>query len=184
MRADSPIANFWSQRASRSWYSRVLNIITQHLPGIVFLITSLVQSVNVWGPAGSSPDLPIILLYHWTVYQPLPVLYLLIAGIIQDGLINVLFGTHTLVYIIMYYGILYQRRYILGQSFAKIWIAFASACIIASVLKYVAFCFSSSICIDVLSWVLSLLLTMSAYPLIVGVILIPMHHFILRYQSA
>jgi rod shape-determining protein MreD len=64
--------------------------------------------------------------YYWSIYRPrlLPIWMIFMFGILIDALTMMPIGLTALILLVTQKLILYQRRYLMGQSFAILWIGF------------------------------------------------------------
>ena len=74
-----------------------------------------------------APALPLMALYYWVIHRPdllrpSPTFGL---GLLQDLLSGTPLGMTSLIYVLVYWVVLTQRRFFLGTSFAILWFGFA-----------------------------------------------------------
>lgn len=80
-----------------------------------------------------APMLPLMAIFHWTVYRPdlMPVYAVFVVGLLQDILGGMPLGVSALVYIAVFWGVLSQRRFLYGKSFFIVWLGFAIVALLA-----------------------------------------------------
>ncbi len=73
------------------------------------------------------PLLPLMAIYHWAVHRPnlMPAYAVFAIGLLQDTLTGAPLGVNVLSYLIVYGVVVSQRRFLVGKSFAIIWLGFA-----------------------------------------------------------
>ena len=113
----------------RSLWQR-LDALARHLTpfGLTVVLVLLGQvPFHLPGFAQVAPMLPLIAIYHWTVYRPelMPAVAVFLVGLLQDALSGLPFGVNTLVYLIAYGVVLTQRSFLVGKSFPIVWFGFA-----------------------------------------------------------
>ncbi len=77
--------------------------------------------------ASVAPALPLMALYYWVIHRP-DLLRPSLAfglGLLQDLLSGTPLGMTPMIYVLVYWGVLTQRRFFLGTSFAMLWFGFA-----------------------------------------------------------
>ena len=76
--------------------------------------------------AAIAPALPLMALYYWVIHRP-DLLRPSLAfglGLLQDLLSGTPLGMTPMIYVLVYWGVLTQRRFFLGTSFAMLWFGF------------------------------------------------------------
>ncbi len=95
--------------------------------------------LHIPGYARVVPMLPLMAIYHWTVFRPqtMPAILVLVIGLLQDALTGLPIGVNALVYLIVYGLVLSQRSFFVGKSFAMLWLGFVLVCVVAAVATWV-----------------------------------------------
>ena len=77
--------------------------------------------------AAVAPSLPLMALYYWVIHRPdlLRPSMAFGLGLLQDLLSGTPLGMTPMIYILLYWVVLTQRRFFLGTSFAMLWFGFA-----------------------------------------------------------
>jgi rod shape-determining protein MreD len=90
--------------------------------------------------AAVAPMLPLMALYYWVIHRP-DLLRPSVAfglGLLQDLLSGTPLGMTPLIYVLVYWVVLTQRRFFLGTSFTMLWFGFALIALGASVVGWLA----------------------------------------------
>jgi rod shape-determining protein MreD len=76
--------------------------------------------------ASIAPALPLMALYYWVIHRPdlLRPSLAFALGLLQDLLSGTPLGMTPMIYVLVYWGVLTQRRFFLGTSFAMLWFGF------------------------------------------------------------
>jgi len=91
------------------------------------LVLISVLPTHVPGLSRIMPLLGLMAIYHWAVNGPqlMPLYAVFLIGLLQDSLSGGPLGVHIIIYLIVYGGVSAQRRFLVGKSFAVIWLGFA-----------------------------------------------------------
>jgi len=89
----------------------LINALPLHLPGF----------------ARIAPLLPLMAIYHWAIFRPrlLPASAVFLIGVLQDVLSGTPIGVNALVFLAVFGAVLTQKRFLMGRSFAILWLGFA-----------------------------------------------------------
>ncbi len=89
----------------------ILGVLPLHLPGYERVV----------------PLLPLIAVYHWTIYRPelLPAYAVFVIGLLQDTLGGTPIGINAVVFLCVYGVVMSQRTFFIGKSFVIVWLGFA-----------------------------------------------------------
>lgn len=97
-------------------------------PFAIAVLLMLVGMVPIrlpgWGPV--APQLVLMALFYWAIHRP-DLLRPSLAfglGVLQDLLSGMPVGLSALVYVLVYWVVLSQRRFFLAGSFAMLWLGF------------------------------------------------------------
>jgi len=92
----------------------------------LILVLVNVLPMQIPGMARVMPLLPLIAIYHWAVNRPhlMPVYAVFIIGLLQDALSGAPMGLNILIYLAVYGIVAAQRRFLVGKSFAVVWLGF------------------------------------------------------------
>jgi len=93
----------------------------------VVLVILSVLPLHVPGLARVMPLLPLMAIYHWAVNRPqlMPAYVVFSIGLLQDILTGVPLGADALVFLGVYGVVIGQRRFLVGKSFAVVWLGFS-----------------------------------------------------------
>ena len=103
----------------------------------------------------------------WTITRPslLPVPMVFLIGLVFDIVSASVVGTHTFAYMLIVMLVRSQRRYLLGQTWAVLWVGFAAASVILGAIQMLVYTLSSGSMPSVLLFVGGVLVSALAYPL-------------------
>ena len=140
----------------------VLNMVPLHIPGIARIM----------------PVLPLIAVYHWSVYRPslLPPSVVFAVGLLHDMLSGTPVGINALVYLTVYGIVVSQQRFLAGKPFFVVWLGFAVVSLIATVETWLFVSILSSTVVEVNAAVFQFMLNVGCFP--------PLAAIFLRYQQA
>jgi|TARA_B100001964_G_C14243808_1_gene606406 rod shape-determining protein MreD len=93
----------------------------------VLLVLINVLPLQIPGFARVMPLLPLMSIYLWAVHHPnlMPAYAVFVIGLLQDTLTGTPLGVYVLTYLIVYGTVVWQRRFLVGKSFAVIWVGFS-----------------------------------------------------------
>ena len=93
----------------------------------VLLVLISVLPLPILGFTRVMPLLPLMSIYLMAVYHPnlMPVYAVFLIGLLQDILTGIPMGIHALTYLVAYGTVVWQRRFLVGKSFAVIWVGFS-----------------------------------------------------------
>jgi rod shape-determining protein MreD len=139
---------------------------------IVLLIVGLVP-LQLPGLAQMAPQLPLMAVYHWSVYVPrlMPAWGVFAIGALQDLLTGGPLGVQALVLLAVLGVVRQQHRFFAGKSFAVLWLGFA---LIAAGAMALAWFFVSILSLTVVGprpAAFQYLLTVGLYPLVAWLLL-------------
>ncbi len=134
---------------------------------LILVIAGLVP-LHVPGFVRVAPILPLMAIYHWAVHKPelMPAYAVFLIGFLQDLLTGAPMGLNTLVYLAVYGGVMSQRRFLAGKSFAVIWLGFVLVTLGAAAMSWI---FGSALTVSLISprgLVFQSLLTLGLFPVL------------------
>lgn len=93
----------------------------------VFLVILAQVPLHIPGFSEVAPILPLMAVYHWTIYRPdlLPVVAIFFTGLLHDALSGMPFGVNAVVLVLVHIVVLSQRTFFQGRSFLIVWLGFA-----------------------------------------------------------
>lgn len=114
---------------------RLLKTAGPTLVGI-FCVLLVSLPVRPFGGYAPMPVLPLIAVYFWTIQAPaqLPSPSVFLIGLLQDFLSGGPLGLWPAVYLCVQYVVLSQRAYFVGRELQVIWVGFAVAALMASLM--------------------------------------------------
>lgn len=106
---------------------------------VVFLFFIL-NSVSLSLPISGSLDIPfnIMVIYYWAIYRPrlLPPWLIFLAGIAFDSMSGMPLGMNAFIFLALRWLVVDQRLFLMGQSFAMVWLLFAGMSFICLVSQW------------------------------------------------
>ncbi|TCS60989.1 rod shape-determining protein MreD [Varunaivibrio sulfuroxidans] len=135
----------------------ILNVIPVRIPGLPEV----------------APVLPIMAIYHWTIYRPqlLPVYAVFALGVLQDALVGLPMGVSVLVFLMVHIMVLSQQVFFTGKSFAIHWLGFALVAAGTQLMFWVVMSLYYTSLIGVWPMVFQYLLTVGFFPLVAWLLL-------------
>jgi len=85
------------------------------------------------------PVLPLIAIYHWSVYAPelMPTPAVFVVGLLFDILVGAPPGLNALIFLVVYGIVSGQRRFLIGKPFHIVWSGFAVVAAFAGAVSWV-----------------------------------------------
>jgi len=130
--------------------STFASIVPLHLPGFAVV----------------TPAFALMAVYHWSIYRPdlLPYGAVFGAGVMLDLLNGAPLGVSSLVLLLARAGVLSQRRFFAGRSFAVVWAGFVAVTAGAIALEWVVVSVFYRFVLDLRPFLFQGVLTISTYP--------------------
>ncbi|MDX9861562.1 MAG: rod shape-determining protein MreD [Rhodospirillales bacterium] len=130
----------------------VINIIPFHVPGFARVV----------------PLFALIAVHHWAIYEPqlMPAYAVFVVGVLQDMLSGVPLGLNTLVFLVVYGAVVWQRRFFVGKSFFITWLGFAVVGAAAMALSWALMSAFHLALVDPRALAYQYLLTIGFFPLV------------------
>lgn len=164
---------------SRSVGQRIDTITRHSLPALImlFLVVLNMVPLHIPGIARIMPVLPLIAVYHWSVYRPalLPPAVVFCIGLLHDVLSGAPIGVNALVYLTVYGIVESQQRFLVGKSFAVVWLGFGIVSMIATIEAWLLVSILSSAVVEPNAALFQFILNFGCFPL--------MAWLFLRYQK-
>ena len=93
----------------------------------MILVMIILVPLPIPGYARVVPLLPLIGIYHWTIFRPdlMPAYAVFVIGVLLDALTGMPIGVNALTFLVVYGVVLSQRRFFVGKSFVILWLGFA-----------------------------------------------------------
>lgn len=139
------------------------------LPFCVTLVAMLVGMVALPLPgyASVAPPLGLMAIYYWVIHRPdlLRPGAVFAIGVLQDLLSYAPLGLTTLVLVAVYWVVLNQRRFFLGNSFAFLWFGFSLIATGAGMGQWALYSLMEGRLVNVTAMVVQILLAVALFPL-------------------
>lgn len=118
--------------------------------------------------AAVAPMLALMAVYHWAVYHPelLPAPTIFIIGLIQDFLSGASIGVHALIFLFVYMGVLAQRQFLVGKTFAIVWFGFGLVAAAASFINWLVESAFAATLLDLSAPMAQYLVTLGCFPVL------------------
>jgi len=158
---------------------RVDTMTRSSLPALITLLLVVINMVplHIPGIARIMPVLPLIAVYHWSVYRPalMPPYVVFAIGLLHDVLSGAPIGVNALVYLTVYGIVESQQRFLVGKSFAVVWLGFGIISLIATIEAWFLVSVLSSVIVEPNAALFQFILNFGFFPLLAWVFL--------RYQQ-
>ena len=108
-------------------------------PLLILLLCDILDRTHIFRFLPWEPLLTLPLIYHWAIYRPefLSIFTLLILGVFDDAIGGGFLGQTSLMFLMLYAGVLLQKHHIKDARFSSIWKGFAVFMLTAGVLEWV-----------------------------------------------
>ena len=132
---------------------------------LLFLLS--LANIPLFGSGAVRPAFLLIGLYFWTITRPglLPVPIVFMVGLFYDIVSASVIGTHTFAFMLIVMLVRSQRRFLLGQTWAVLWVGFVAAAIILGAVEMLVYTLSSGSLPSVFLFLAGVLVSALAYPL-------------------
>lgn len=146
---------------------------------IVLLIVGLVP-MQVPGLSQLVPQLPLMAVYHWSVFQPrlMPAWAVFAIGTVQDLLAGGPLGVQALVLLAVYGVVRFQQRFFVGKSFTVLWLGFALIAFGAAALSWILVSVLNAQVVGPRAAAFQYFLTVGLFPLVAWALLRWQHAFL------
>lgn len=143
------------------------------------LLVLFILSVMHWPVELLNTTKPAFLLmglYYWAIYRPtlIPPLIVFAIGLITDMVQGVPVGLNAFIFVLVFWIVRNQRRYLMGQSFPVVWSGFAIVAVSEETLRWTFQTLFESAWPDIIPFVSSGILSIVLFPLI-SLVLIAVH---------
>ncbi len=146
--------------------SQLLTISTPTAIGVVGAVLLALPLRLVEGLL-PTPYIPLIVVFFWTIYRPafLPPASVFVIGLLQDLLSGGPTGLWPAIYLILQYVVLSQRSYFHGREQQVVWLGFAVAAMIASVILWLVTSLINGALMPIGGLAFQMAATIATYPL-------------------
>lgn len=105
----------WIVRSSTPFFLTLAFVVFAQVP------------LHIPGFAEVAPILPLMAVYHWTIYRPdlLPAVAVFFVGLLHDALSGMPFGVNAAVFVVVHMVVMSQQVFFQGKSFPVIWLGFS-----------------------------------------------------------
>lgn len=120
------------------------------------------------GDASMTPYFALMAVFYWGLQRPdlLPAAAVFVTGLLQDALEMVPFGVNAFVLIAVYWLVISQRRHFRGRAFPVVWLGFAIAAFMATVLRWILVSIMLGTAMSPWAVFLQFLITVMFYPVL------------------
>lgn len=115
--------------------------ISVHILAVFFLTLNVSGLGLPFIPREIRPDLVIATIYYWSLYRPsmFGITYVFVLGLITDFVTGVPVGLNALGYVCVHWIVTSQRKFLVAQSYAVIWIGYILACLMCLSMQWAVF---------------------------------------------
>ena len=144
--------------------SGVVRIVPLATTVLAALITIL--PVRVPGYAALTPAFALMVVYHWSIYQPdlLPSIGLFVIGLAQDLLAGAPVGVSALVLLLSRAAVLRVRHYFVNRTFPFVWAGFTLLGAAAMLASWLVHCLIQQSVLNPRTVVFRTVLTVAIFP--------------------
>ena len=144
----------------------MLKALTPTLLGLfgVLVLALPLRLAEGWFP---TPIIPLVVVFFWSIYSPdyLPSPSVFIIGLLQDLLMGGPLGLWAVVYLVTQYAVSSQRAYFLGREQKVVWLGFALAAGVASLILWLVMSLMSGVLLPIGALAAQMAATVLIYPL-------------------
>ena len=110
----------------------------------------------------------LITIYYWSLYRPtlIPVWLVFLSGLVMDLLSGVPLGLHAFIFVLVRWSVTRQRRFLTGQTFLMVWLAFVFVFLASLLLQWGMMSLSSMTVFPLHDLALSLVAGVFIFPVI------------------
>lgn len=114
-----------------------------------------------------TPIIPLVVVFFWSIYSPdyLPAPSVFAIGLLQDLLMGGPLGLWAAVYLVTQFIVSWQRAYFLGREQKVVWIGFALAAGVASLMLWLVMSLMSGVLLHVGALGAQMIATILIYPI-------------------
>jgi rod shape-determining protein MreD len=133
----------------------------------VFCVLLVSLPVRPFGGYAPMPVLPLIAIFFWTVQAPaqLPSPSVFLIGLLHDFLSGGPLGLWPAVYLCVQYVVLTQRAYFVGREIQVLWVGFAVAALMASLMIWLVTSLLNGRVLSIAPLLMIMFATVLVYPL-------------------
>ena len=144
----------------------ILRSLTPTLLGITGVLI-LAAPFRFFEGLAPTPIIPLVVVFFWSIYSPdyLPAPSVFVIGLLQDLLMGGPLGLWAAVYLVTQFIVSWQRAYFLGREQKVVWIGFALAAGIASLMLWLVMSLMSGVLLPVGALAAQMIATILIYPL-------------------
>lgn len=155
------------------------------LPFTTIFFSSWMGMIQLPGLGYMSPDYGFCTLFFWSIYRPdlIPLGFLFLMGLIIDVLSGKILGQTSLVWFVVYWLAISQRRILIKANFMMVWSAFSFVFFGYEGLSWAAMSLIEKRIIPIFPSFSHFLLTIGIYPFITSLLIILRRSFSIRVSK-
>lgn len=144
----------------------ILRSLTPTFLGILGVLI-LALPIRLFEGALPTPIIPLVVVFFWSIYAPdfLPSPSVFAIGLLQDLLMGGPLGLWASVYLVTQFAVSSQRAYFLGREQKVVWMGFALAATVASLMLWLVMSLMSGALLHVGALAAQVVATILIYPL-------------------
>ena len=134
----------------------------------LFLVLLAAMPLHIPGFARVMPLLPLIGIYHWTLYRPdlMPGRAVFLIGLMQDIIGGGPLGFYAAIFLVAHGATLSQSRFFVGKGFAVLWVGFTAVAAGAAILAWAVMSLFSGTPVAAGALLFQYLLTAGVFPIL------------------
>jgi rod shape-determining protein MreD len=115
-----------------------------------------------------APSLSLIAVFYWTLYRPelMPVWAVFVLGIVQDALAGLPLGVGACTLTVAHAIVVAQRRFLIGKSFAVVWLSLALVVLATVALGWALVCAYYGVILASPAIFFQAVVTIGVYPIV------------------
>lgn len=149
-------------------YQIYKNLFINGIPFLTIFFSAWMGLIQIPGLSFITPDYGSCAVFFWCLYRPdlIPLGLLAGTGVMVDCIGGGFLGQTSLLWFLVYFLSLPQRRILTKTSFSLIWVAFGLVFLITSVVITILFWILRGVPPLFLSWFVHFILTVGVYPFV------------------
>ena len=136
------------------------------LPFATIFLSSWMGMIQVPGFVHMIPDYGLCAVFFWSLYRPdlIPLGFLFFIGLIIDVLSGKILGQTPLMWFLVYWLVISQRRILVKANFMMVWAAFSFVFFVYEALTWCGMSFMGKRFVSIFPSLIHFLLTVGVYP--------------------
>lgn len=155
------------------------------LPFVTIFLSSWMGMIQIPGLVYMVPDYGLCALFFWSIYRPdlIPLGLLFLMGLIIDVLSGKMLGQTPLMWFLVYWLVISQRRILVKANFMMVWAAFSFVFFVYEGLNWCEMSLMSKRFIAIFPSFIHFLLTIGVYPFMTFLLIFLRKNFSIRVSK-